>query len=367
MADLGSNQVSENASNNTQIPPNGAPEGWLPSQVNNTVRELMAACKRFWNRINAVKTSSGADGEYTLAYTNFSELYEGERISFKTNHTSSNEATLKINSFPAYPIKYSDGTAVTNIPSGTVVEVYYNNLEWQLLNTQGGLFTSLIVGNDAAISGDLEVVGDVGFGGSLSMNSNAITDVSDPTNDQDAATKIYIDTSVSDATTASALLTKIKTVDGSGSGLDADLLDGNHASAFATSDHTHSVATTGANGFMSSSDKTKLNGIESGATGDQTASEIRSLLLTVDGSGSGIDADLLDGNHASAFAASSHNHSASNITSGTFSNARISSSNVTQHMGDGYARNITGRAGTRKTVSTSGPSGGSDGDIWYQY
>ena len=33
--------------------------------------------------------------------------------------------------------------------------------------------------------------------------------------------------------TASELLTSIKTVDGSGSGLDADLLDGIHASSFA--------------------------------------------------------------------------------------------------------------------------------------
>ena len=34
--------------------------------------------------------------------------------------------------------------------------------------------------------------------------------------------------------TASDVLTKIKTVDGSGSGLDADLLDGSHASSFWT-------------------------------------------------------------------------------------------------------------------------------------
>jgi len=38
---------------------------------------------------------------------------------------------------------------------------------------------------------------------------------------------------------ASELLTSIKTVDGSGSGLDADTLDGNEASAFAASSHTH--------------------------------------------------------------------------------------------------------------------------------
>lgn len=38
---------------------------------------------------------------------------------------------------------------------------------------------------------------------------------------------------------ASAILSKLLTVDGASSGLDADLLDGNHASAFATSGHNH--------------------------------------------------------------------------------------------------------------------------------
>jgi hypothetical protein len=49
-------------------------------------------------------------------------------------------------------------------------------------------------------------------------------------------------------------------------------------------------------------DGSKLDGIESGATADMTASEILTAIKTVDGASSGLDADLLDGNHASAFA-----------------------------------------------------------------
>ena len=45
----------------------------------------------------------------------------------------------------------------------------------------------------------------------------------------------------------------------------------------------------------------KLAGIESGATADQSATEIRTALLTVDGSGSGLDADLLDGQQGSYY------------------------------------------------------------------
>ncbi len=41
--------------------------------------------------------------------------------------------------------------------------------------------------------------------------------------------------------TAADILTKIKTVDGAGSGLDADLLDGSSSAAFATSGHNHAA------------------------------------------------------------------------------------------------------------------------------
>lgn len=57
----------------------------------------------------------------------------------------------------------------------------------------------------------------------------------------------------------------------------------------------HPVATTSLTGFMTGADKTKLNGIETAATADQTAAQILTAIKTVDGAGSGLDADLLDG------------------------------------------------------------------------
>ena len=48
-------------------------------------------------------------------------------------------------------------------------------------------------------------------------------------------------------------------------------------------------------------DGSKLDGIESGATADQTASEILTAIKTVDGSGSGLDADTLDGIDSGSF------------------------------------------------------------------
>ena len=46
-------------------------------------------------------------------------------------------------------------------------------------------------------------------------------------------------------------------------------------------------------------DGSKLDGIEADATADQSAAQILTAIKTVDGTGSGLDADLLDGLHAS--------------------------------------------------------------------
>ena len=52
---------------------------------------------------------------------------------------------------------------------------------------------------------------------------------------------------------------------------------------------------------FTTADNTKLDGIEAGATADQTAAQILTAVKTVDGSGSGLDADLLDGIQGSQF------------------------------------------------------------------
>lgn len=68
---------------------------------------------------------------------------------------------------------------------------------------------------------------------------------------------------------------------------------------FPPESHPHDLATQSAAGFLSAPDKTRLDGIESNATRDQTAAEIFTAVKTVDGTGSGLDADTLDGLHAS--------------------------------------------------------------------
>ena len=85
--------------------------------------------------------------------------------------------------------------------------------------------------------------GDVVIDDTLSMNSNKIVNVADPTNAQDAATKSYADTKVSSVTGSAPI----------------------SVSGTSTRNVSISAATTSAAGSMSAADKTKLDGIETGA------------------------------------------------------------------------------------------------------
>jgi len=77
------------------------------------------------------------------------------------------------------------------------------------------------------------------------------------------------------------------------SGITVTYQDGDGTLDFSVSSQTD-------NNFTNA-DHSKLDGIESGATADQTASEILTLIKTVDGSGSGLDADTLDGVSSGSF------------------------------------------------------------------
>lgn len=103
-------------------------------------------------------------------------------------------------------------------------------------------------------------------------------------------------------------------------------------------DGTINSATQTLAGVMSAADKTKLDGIEAGATGDQTASEILTLLKTVDGSGSGLDADLLNGQEGAYYL------NASNINAGTIDDARLP---------DTITSSVTGNAATATKLATA--------------
>jgi hypothetical protein len=108
-----------------------------------------------------------------------------------------------------------------------------------------------------------------------------------------------------------------------------------------------------------------LSGTEIGWVGE-SGSGSADITLTNNQSGADVNLVTTGGGivkvNGTAIPALSHSHSAADITSGTLAEARGGTGN-----GNGVARNVSAKTGTAKTLSSSAPSGGADGDIWYRH
>ena len=158
--------------------------------------------------------------------------------------------------------------------------------------------------------------------------------------------------------------------DGAGSGLDADLLDGQHASAFlgvsakaadsnlldgldlhtGRNNEANKVVRTDASGYIQAGWINTTSGLTTGTgriyasndsylryvTNDTFRNNLGLWWSGNDGSGSGLDADLLDGQHASAFAPVSHSHSYLPLSGGTLTGNVVAPQFRVGDGGNGY-------------------------------
>jgi hypothetical protein len=157
-------------------------------------------------------------------------------------------------------------------------------------------------GNYVATAG----VSGVGLSGSASAEGATFTVTSNATSANTASTIVARDASgnFSAGNVTVGNLITAGNVDGRDVSADGSKLDGIEAGA--TADQTAAeirtlVESATDSNVFTDADHSKLNGIESGATADQTASEILTLIKTVDGAGSGLDADTLDGVSSASF------------------------------------------------------------------
>ncbi|MCB9551126.1 MAG: hypothetical protein R3F65_21380 [bacterium] len=100
--------------------------------------------------------------------------------------------------------------------------------------------------------------------------------------------------------TAAQVLALLVTVDGAASGVDADRLDGLDSSQFVTDAAQVRDLLTTVDGTGSGVDADRLDGLDS-TQFVTTAAQVRDLLRTVDGAGSGVDSDRLDGLDSTQF------------------------------------------------------------------
>jgi hypothetical protein len=142
------------------------------------------------------------------------------------------------------------------------------------------------------------------------------------------------------------------TAEGAGGGLDADTVDGQHASDFAGSAHEHAAEdlTSGTLAperlppltdalvpdTITLSSLTQVQNRSHADLADigtnthaqldahlAATSNVHGLSYTAEGAGGGLDADTVDGQHASAFAAAAHGHSSLNAADGSPANALV--------------------------------------------
>lgn len=179
-------------------------------------------------------------------------------------------------------------TASTLQTARTIGGVSFNgsaNINLPGVNTAGSQSTT----GNAATSSALATARTISLGGDLSGSASF-----------DGSTNVTISAAVADDSHNHT----ISNVDGLQSALDGKVDDSQvltnvpSGAVFTDTNTTYSVGNGGLTQInFTSALNTKLAGIESGATADQSATEIRTALLTVDGSGSGIDADKIDGKH----------------------------------------------------------------------
>ena len=98
------------AANNNDAPPDGAPEGIAPEDVNDIMREIMAVLARHYEVAHGVLTTSGTSTAYVLTPTGGVDIAAGRMFAFRTHEVSGAEPTLNVKSTGAKPLKYADGS-----------------------------------------------------------------------------------------------------------------------------------------------------------------------------------------------------------------------------------------------------------------
>ncbi len=211
-----------------------------------------------------------------------------------TEYTLANATTVQLNSAPANGVKIiifrntdNDNKKATFYPGSAIkAEDLNNNIDQILYVAQEVDNNAMSSLGDTAMQGDLEMGQGMGivFEGSTTDDFETRLAVANPTADRTVTLPNVTGTVVTTGdtgTVTSAMITDATIVN-------ADI---NASAAIAQSKLNIANATTSAAGYESAADKTKLDGIETAATADQTAAEIRTLVESATDSNVFTDAD----------------------------------------------------------------------------
>jgi hypothetical protein len=145
------------------------------------------------------------------------------------------------------------------------------------------------------------------------------------------ALKIIMSARITDEVDAQKVLDLLLPVGGAESGLDADLLDGREGSYYQNAANLNA-------GTLPAGRLPARTGDVTSAALALVAAKVLEKLLTVDGAGSGLDADKLDGKQGSAYVDTSNNQTIAGKK--TFSTPPAGVSNLAKHNDGVTAANI---------------------------
>lgn len=198
MDDISQSTWRETAEANISPPPRGLPASANPVAVPTTIRFMMAAIKRFWNRANASVTTTGTGAAYVLTYdTQPSTYVKGESFRFWVHTTNAAAATLNVNQLGARALLGSDGTA---LPAGDLAagQVYTSTFDGSGFRVSVPLTKAQL---DAGLAG-AKTYTDAGDTGTLTAaktyadagTATALAAAKAHSDAADALTKTYTDT-----------------------------------------------------------------------------------------------------------------------------------------------------------------------------
>lgn len=319
------------SSNNTADSTINLREGQAPSTLNDAQRGAMAAIAKFRDDISGKTATGGTSTAYTLTTSQvFTSLSDGLLCGCEFHATCGATPTINVDGLGAKTLRpytsgsFSSGDLAAGMKAilcydsastswvvvGQLTQVIRNTTltseDFNAITTTGfyrintghsnmptgvgfgqlivsrGLDTILQIASDYGgtylyfRNGNPSDVGGAGSWSSWRKVWHDANDGSGSTLDADLLDgqegSYYLPAATyTSGYTAADVLTKIKTVDGSGSGLDADLLDGNDSAYFL-------------------------------AASSYTAADVLTKVKTVDGASSGLDADLLDGQEGAYYA-----------------------------------------------------------------
>jgi len=275
-----------------------------------------------------VDCNAGLDVTGNLEVSNFTRSTNGYGVGSTTVISASRELqNVTLSSSTVTATTQSAGNSTTRVATTAFVSTAIANLvdsAPSTLDTLNELAAAL--GDDAnfsttvtnSIATKLPLAGGTLTGDLTISNTAPKLNLTDTNNNSDFRIKVESGQfDIDDTTSSNATRFRIYS--------NGSILIPNNLDANGGIDVTGNITVTGTvDGRDVATDGSKLDGIESNATADQTASEILTLLKTVDGSGSGLDSDLLDG-ESSAFY-----RNAGNLNAGTLLAARLGAASASE-------------------------------------